>query len=239
MHSKSETERAASYYTDFSKRYDAERRAGYFGFVNDLEFNKIESISTGKRALEIGCGTGLILERTHEVARQAIGVDISPGMVEHCLAKGLDAQLIDGSHLPFDDDSFDLVYSFKVLAHVPNIQSLLSEIARVTKPGGRMVLEFYNPFSFKALNDWLRTRPKENPVYLRHDSLRAVRSYLPPGVVVKSTRGIRIFGPTAWCYEAPVLGEVTRCADRLACDSPLRKLGGYYVIELGFEHAAA
>ena len=47
------------------------------------------------------------------------------------------------------DDEFDLTYSFKVLAHVPEIRAALVELARVTAPGGHLALEFYNPWSLR------------------------------------------------------------------------------------------
>lgn len=232
-----ETQRAAGYYDEFSRRYDSERKAGYFGFINDIEFKTIAPLAKDKTTLEIGCGTGLILQRTHQIAKKAIGVDISQGMVDTCLGKGLAARLINGTELPFEGGEFDLVYSFKVLAHIPDIRATLQEISRVTKPGGKMVLEFYNPLSFKGLNDWLRTRPKENPVYLRHDSLKDIQSYLPEGVRVISTRGVRIFGPVAAAYTLPLIGNIFRWLDRLACDAFWKRFAGYYIVELGFDDA--
>ena len=77
------------YYDKYSKHYDTERRKGYFGFINSLDFEKILPLAAGQKVLEIGCGTGLILERTHEIANEAYGVDVSEGMVRICKAKGL------------------------------------------------------------------------------------------------------------------------------------------------------
>ena len=232
-----ETQRAVGYYDDFSRRYDDEREVGYFGFISDIEFESISPLIEGNTTLEIGCGTGLILRNTHLLAEKAIGVDISQGMVDSCLEKGLDARLIDGKILPFDDNSFDLVYSFKVLAHIPDICGMLKEIARVTKPSGKMVLEFYNPYSLKALNDWLRTRLNKNPVFLRHDSLKDIQRYLPKGVRIVSTRGVRIFGPVAAAYTLPLIGGFFRRIDRLACDGFWKRFGGYFIVELCFDDA--
>ena len=62
-------------------------------------------------------------------------------------------QVLQGSAtaLPFADATFGCVYSFKVLAHIPAIDTALSEIARVLRPGGHAVLELYNRWSLRYL----------------------------------------------------------------------------------------
>ena len=224
---------AVAYYNVFSKHYDAERQKGYFGFINDLEFEVIEPIAAGKRTLEIGCGTGLILERTHQVAVEAWGVDLSEKMVEQCLIKGLKAQIANANTLPFSDNSFDLVYSFKVLGHVPDVAQALKEIARVVRPAGHAVLEFYNPYSFKGIGDRVRRLRRGNgPVYLRHDKLKDILRYLPEGMKIIRIRGIRIFGLFSACYTAPGIGFITRRLERAFCEGMLSRFGGYFVVEI-------
>jgi ubiquinone/menaquinone biosynthesis C-methylase UbiE len=227
-----QTKQAISYYDDFSNTYDEDRRRGYFGFINQLEFEKISPLAAGKSALEIGCGTGLILEQTHPIAELAVGVDVSPGMVDVCIEKGLNAQVIDGHNLPFADNTFDLTYSFKVLPHIPDIRQMLMEAARVTKADGRLVLEFYNTFSLKFINDKIRTWLNGDPVFIRHDTLGQFKSYMPAGWELVSVRGVRIFGIAAFCYSAPILSPFFRVLDRFFCEIPFfRGLGCYYVAE--------
>jgi len=229
----SEKQTAIHYYDNYSDSYDDERREGYYSLINDLEFEKIQPFVRGKKTLEVGCGTGLILERVHKTAQEAVGVDISTGMLEVCRKKGLNVLEASATELPFEDNTFDLVYSFKVLAHVPDIEKAIKEIVRVMKPQGRVVLEFYNPFSFKGLNDKLRTIVRRRrPVYIRHDSLRDVRRLLPKEFRIVSTRGIRIFAPFAGCYTIPIISSIFKFLDRHLCESPLRKFGGYFVVEI-------
>src|SRR5262245_29395849 len=140
-----------AYYDDFSHGYERERGRGYHQLLDDLEMSIVSPLARGRRVLEIGCGTGLILERIAREARSASGIDLSPGMLQTARARGLDVTLASATQLPFSDSSFDLVCSFKVLAHVPEIERALSEAARVTRPGGQLVLEFYNPWSLRYL----------------------------------------------------------------------------------------
>lgn len=227
-----QTKRAINYYDEFSNTYDEQRRKGYFGFVNQLEFEKIEPHARGKKALEIGCGTGLILEHTDTVAETAIGVDVSPRMIDICLKKDLNAQVIDGHSLPFADNSFDLSYSFKVLPHVPDISQMLTEIARVTRPDGRMVLEFYNTLSLKFVANYIHSALKGDPVYIRYDTLSRFKTYVPNDWELCSVRGVRIFGFAAFCYTSPVLSPIFRWLDKLCCEVPLiRGFGCYYIAE--------
>jgi ubiquinone/menaquinone biosynthesis C-methylase UbiE len=141
--------------------------------------------------------------------------------------------------LPFDDDAFDVTCAFKVLPHVPEVSSAVAEMTRVTRPGGRMLLEFYNGLSFKGAADFARALAGRRPVYLRHDGPRRIRRYLPPGTRVTRRRGIRIFGPTAGCYMWPVFGRVFRMLDRLACDGPLGVFAGYTVFEVVLDEGRA
>lgn len=221
------------YYDDFSIRYDIERERGYFEFITNLEINTIITAATGKKTLEIGCGTGLILENINKIASKAYGVDVSEGMLKISKTKGLRVFKGSATELPFNDSAFDLTYSFKVLPHIPDIKKALAEIIRVTRPNGRMVLEFYNPLSLKAIGDRFRKYIyKKEPVYLRHDFPKRIRNMLPSNTKLLRTRGIRIFGPTAACYSAPILGALTKKMDRLACDGPFKIFGGYYIFEI-------
>jgi ubiquinone/menaquinone biosynthesis C-methylase UbiE len=234
MTSPPDTKAIATYYDDYSTWYEGERREGYYALINDLEFDKIAPDATGHEALEIGCGTGLILERVTAVATRAVGIDLSSGMAGVSRRKGLEAVNAVVGALPFPDNAFDVVYSCKVLAHVPDIRAGLREVARVLRPGGHAFLEFYNPWSLKALGykvvSFFRRR---EPVFIRHDTLADVASYLPPELEIRSARGIRVFAPTKHFYTLPVLRQIFRFLDRRICDTAFgRRFGGYLMIEL-------
>jgi ubiquinone/menaquinone biosynthesis C-methylase UbiE len=170
-----------AYYDEFSKSYEKHRRpndpGGYHALLDDLEIELVARYGTGKEVLECGCGTGLILERVKEFASRAAGIDLSPGMLELAKARGLDVREGSVTALPFEDASFDVTCSFKVLAHVPDIGKALSEMARVTRPGGVILAEFYNPWSFRGLAKKMYAgkiseATKESAVFTRRSFLR-------------------------------------------------------------------
>ncbi|MCX5713463.1 MAG: class I SAM-dependent methyltransferase [Candidatus Omnitrophica bacterium] len=106
-----------------------------------------------KRVLEVGYGQGTDLVQFAKNHASCFGVDITE---RHCsLAKknfalrGLKASLTRANvlHLPFKDESFDVVYSNGVLHHIKAIDSSISEIYRVLKRGGGLVLILYNRHS--------------------------------------------------------------------------------------------
>ena len=228
-----------AYYDEFSKSYERHRRPnskdGYHALVDDLEVELCARYGTNKAVLECGCGTGLILERIREHASRAVGIDLSPGMLELARARGLEVEEGSVTALPFPDASFDVTCSFKVLAHVPDIGRALSEMARVTKPGGVILAEFYNPWSLRALAKRLgpagkiSDRTRESAVYTRFDSPRVLPRILPPGTRLEAARGIRIVTPAAVAMKVPGLAGMFRAAERFLCDTPAAKLGGFYV----------
>jgi ubiquinone/menaquinone biosynthesis C-methylase UbiE len=99
------------------------------------------------RALEIGAGTGyftLNLLRAG-VVEEAVATDISEGMLDALRGSaarlGLDVSTVrcDAGELPFEDDSFDLVFGHAVLHHLPDLQAAFDEFRRVLRPGGTVM----------------------------------------------------------------------------------------------------
>jgi ubiquinone/menaquinone biosynthesis C-methylase UbiE len=223
------------YYDDFSGWYERERGRGYHALIDELETTVMKPLVTGRTVLEAGCGTGLILDRLAAVATRAYGVDLSPGMVQRARERGLNVAVGSVTELPFPDASFDVVCSFKVLAHVPDIGRALDELARVTRPGGHLALEFYNPWSLRYLVKRI-TGPRaisaqrtESDVYTRWDSSWTIPKFLPASVELEGLRGVRVFTPAAMMHRVPVVGSLLAAAERKALDSPLRRFGGFVI----------
>jgi len=226
------------YYDRFSETYENERHRGYHRLVDELELDLVRRYGAGKDVFEAGCGTGLLLREAAAVARSAVGLDLSRGMLAPARARGL--HVVQGSltDVPLPAASFDLVYSMKVLAHVPPIERAIAELARLVRPGGHLLLEFYNPMSLRYLAKRLGGPGRiggdgtnESHVYTRFDSLSRARSYLPSGVEMVGVRGVRVVTPASHVFAWPPLGKLFTWAERAACDAPLlRNLGGFLIL---------
>lgn len=228
-----------AYYDEFSQRYEDRRGGndpgGYHDLVDDLEVDFVRRFGAGGDLLEVGCGTGLLLARTATFGRSAKGVDLSPGMLEKARARGLSVVEASATDLPFPDETFDVAYSFKVLAHVRDIERALAEMTRVVRRGGFVLAEFYNPNSLRGLVKRLAPpgaishAKDESHVFTRFDSPSQARAYAPAGTRFVAARGVRIVTPAALALRLPVVGEALRRAEWLLCDSPLRRFGGFWI----------
>jgi ubiquinone/menaquinone biosynthesis C-methylase UbiE len=228
-----------AYYDDFSHGYETHRRpndaGGYHALLDDLEVDLVRRYGAGVDVLECGCGTGLILERIAQFARRAAGIDLSPGMLRRARERGLEVCEGSVTSLPFDDACFDVTCSFKVLAHVPDIGKALREMARVTRPGGAVLAEFYNPVSLRGLAKKLSPAGRisstktEAHVYTRWDPPWVVPRLLPPGTHVEAARGVRIVTPAAFAMKIPGIRGALRRLEHVLADSPAAVLGGFYV----------
>lgn len=224
-----------AYYDDFAGWYENERHHGYHAMLDELELDIIRPLARDGKVLEVGCGTGLIMKGLESTASSMVGLDISPGMLEEARARGF--EVVEGSaeDLPFEDESFDLVYSFKVLAHVKGIQLAMLEMSRVLRPGGYLVAEFYNALSIRNVAKRLGGPGKisagrtEAEVFTRWDTPRQVRGYVPTGMTFEGWRGVRVFTPAAMVHRIPVVGPVLTAAERRSVDSPLARFGGFLI----------
>lgn len=226
-----------SYYDRFSATYERERHHGYHRLIDELEVDLIRRYGEGRDIFEAGCGTGLLLRETVSFARSAIGLDLSRGMLGAAKERGL--RVVQGSltHVPLPTASVDLVYSMKVLAHVPPIKEALAELSRLVRPGGHLLLEFYNPYSFRYLAKRLGGPARiadgttDHDVFTRYDTVDRARSYLPPDVELIGVRGVRVVTPVSSVFRFAPIGKLFARAEKAACDVPgLRNLGGFIVL---------
>jgi len=103
----------------------------------------------GKKVLDIGCGTGGIdqfLAKTFN-PKQLVGIDVEIGLIERATERakenGLGEQLrfkcVEPGPLPFEDASFDVVFSKDAMVHIGDKETLFEEVFRVLSPGGFIV----------------------------------------------------------------------------------------------------
>jgi len=131
-------------YSDLAHLYDQ-----FFGRVFvDHEHQVIEGLGfrPGQQALEVGVGTGISLD-AYPPYIQLTGIDPSDSMLAHAVAKTkennwrhIDLRDGDAQALEFPDNSFDWVLTFHVMTVVPEPRRMMSEMIRVCKPGGRIVV---------------------------------------------------------------------------------------------------
>ncbi|MGZ5971137.1 MAG: class I SAM-dependent methyltransferase [Polyangiales bacterium] len=225
-------ERTRAYYDAFAATYEARRdgKSRYHDLLDDLEVDLALPYVRGREVLEVGCGTGLILRELAKAARHAVGVDLSPGMLEHARRRELEVYLGSATELPFEAERFDVTLSFKTLAHVPDLSRALSEMARVTRPGGTMIVELYNPASLRHAAKRLAPLGREREVYTRFDDERALRRALPPHCRVERARGLRVLVPAAFALEIPLIGPVLERLERAVADTTVAaRIGGFVV----------
>lgn len=173
----------------------------------------------GLRALEVGCGGGVLCEELARLGFAVSGVDPSKIAialaVEHAEGAGLDIRYRRGAGelLPYPDNSFDLVVCCDVLEHVRDLPMVVSEMARVLKPGGICCYDTINrtwlsnlvaikicqewtPWAFtpRQLHVWeMFVRPSEMKALLAENGLewqehRGLKPNLPPLSLLRHLR---------------------------------------------------
>ncbi|MBN1550589.1 class I SAM-dependent methyltransferase [bacterium] len=199
------------YYDSFSRTYDKTRDRGYHDLIDTIETHAVRDHYTGGSILEAGCGSGLVLQKIRSFADGSFGIDLSNGMLKHAKNRKCSVAQADILTLPFQDNAFDMVVSFKVLPHILSIGEAIMELCRITKPGGILILEFYNTRSLRGMIKRLKLPTKTSKkysdmdVYTRYDSRAAILQLMPDDMDCIEFRGARIITPFAAVHRIPVL----------------------------------
>jgi SAM-dependent methyltransferase len=113
-----------------------------------------------RRVLEVGCGWGELADWiARDTGADVIAVDLSPRMVELARTRGVDATVADVQQLPYADEEFDVAVAAWMLYHVPDRERAVAELARVLRPGGRLVAATNSMFHLHELRQLVGSGP--------------------------------------------------------------------------------
>jgi len=114
----------------------------YWDYRDRVAFQHV----TGNDILDAGCGEGITLEKLTRLfpGRRVVGTDVEPENIEICRQHNLSVQNGSLYELPFGDSSFDTVLFSEVIEHLDAPEKALTEIYRVLRPGGRLIIIFPN-----------------------------------------------------------------------------------------------
>jgi len=125
--------RFASTYDENEKYWDSFEQRHLYPYIKSAK---------GKTVLDAGAGTGRISARLHEAGADVTAMDISPEMLEKLKRKNKSIKIIEGDleNMPFEDGTFDMIFSSLALVHLKKIEPFLDECYRILKNDGLLVL---------------------------------------------------------------------------------------------------
>ncbi|PKM49084.1 MAG: class I SAM-dependent methyltransferase [Firmicutes bacterium HGW-Firmicutes-7] len=126
------------------------------------------------RILDLGAGSGIYAKYFKNQGLDITCIDISPGMVELCLKKNLQAKVMDFYDLKYEDNTYDAIWSMNALLHVPksNIDVVLSEVKRTLKDNGIFYLGILGGESFEGIYEKDFYKPKRYFSYYTNNELK-------------------------------------------------------------------
>jgi ubiquinone/menaquinone biosynthesis C-methylase UbiE len=154
----------------------------------------------GGRALELGCGQGVGTELIVQMfgAREVHALDLDADMVARARrrlsrypAERFNVYIADATSIPEPDASFDAVFDFGILHHVPDWEAAVAEVARVLKPGGRF---YFEEVTRQALDRWAYRTFLEHPREKRFTGTEFVAALEQRGIQVDGRAVERFFG---------------------------------------------
>ncbi|MBI3599652.1 MAG: class I SAM-dependent methyltransferase [Nitrospinae bacterium] len=135
-------------YRDYYSEYNGPIGGDYrFKWICETYFKK--AASDNEKVLDIGCGEGTLVRMLAERGYESYGVDASLSGIEHAKKKNIPERIflsdIETEGVPFPDYLFDCVCCFETIEHLTNPYRAMSEIKRVLKPSGKLLVSIPNP----------------------------------------------------------------------------------------------
>jgi len=160
------------YFDGIAKEWDTMQRNFFTEKVREKAFT-LADVKKGKLAADIGAGTGFITEGLVKKGVRVIAVDHSKNMIEEMKKKFLEVKGIDyriGSidSLPIMDETVDYVFANMVLHHVDSPPNAISEMIRILKSGGKIIITDLDEHNF----DFLRTEHQDRWMGFKRDDVR-------------------------------------------------------------------
>ncbi|WP_369148903.1 class I SAM-dependent methyltransferase [Streptomyces sp. R44] len=159
---------AAEGYAAWSAVYDS-LPSSYIEVEEPVVGKILDGLAPGV-ALDAACGTGRQTRTLTGRGHRVIGVDQSPHMLEKARAHSPAADLRVGhlERLPLDDDSVDLAICSLAMTHLPDVTPAVAELARVVRPGGRIVVTDLHPFVISLQGQCLFVHGSEELAFVRN-----------------------------------------------------------------------
>jgi ubiquinone/menaquinone biosynthesis C-methylase UbiE len=132
------------YLTEYERTFELEKTYWWFIGVR-LMVKTLITLCNPRRGplkiLDIGCGTGALMDDLTAQGHDVCGLDISQEALKFCRMRGhTKLYLADAAKLPFPDDCFDLVTAIGVIEHLDNDEIFLHEVARILRPRAYFVM---------------------------------------------------------------------------------------------------
>jgi SAM-dependent methyltransferase len=153
----------------------------------------------GKLVLDVGCGEGRFARMLSDRGARVIGLDPVQRLLR--AAQGRGGALYcrgEGEKLPFCSESFDLVVSYLTLIDIPGFRAAILEMARVLRPGGRLLIANLNSFMTTFPNPWVTSEEgerlyvkvnrysEERPEWVEWKGIRVVNWHRPFSAYVQA-----------------------------------------------------
>lgn len=233
------------FYDREAKAYDALRWKGPIGAYVHTQYERLVSeavpIIPGAKYLEVGCGTGRFTAPFARAGIDLTAVDISDEMLATTRGKLTDAgcsnvklMKLDARATDFPSASFDVIFSFNVINHVPEYERLIVEVARLLKPGGVFVVGYPSLWSlylpYAAIVNLTR-RSIRRGVYTRWPSTPAlVRQLAGLGVQKERSRGMFHFPALKQPLVAGFLAACLKATGALVEQGPLQAVASTRIV---------